>query len=125
MRLGRSPSDFDDYIRASNQQILDLEAEYASISMSSDPQFKKYKQRLRNKISALLSRMKAKKVELEGKTSVSQQKNKIDSVIAIIQKELTKGPQARKFYDKIQARLDLLIGKDSEKAPKKRRVLKT
>ncbi len=110
MKLGRSPVNFEDYMRESEQQVKDWRAEMEQVMQSADPLKSQIRNKLRNKISALTHRMRVKKAKHESDSCMEQKESNVTQFAAIIEEELSSGPQGRKFYKKIQAKVARLMG---------------
>jgi len=122
-RLGRTPKDFEEYIRESNAQVERWVEELNLFKRGAGPETQKKRDKLRNKISALRSRMKRKKEQVQSSQTIGGLSQQLSQLLDIFEEELT-GKEGSKFYDKIVARVTKALGPQAKIKPRPKRPLK-
>ena len=120
-RMGRIPQNYEDYIEESNRRIENWRRELEKF-----PPGSLQRDGLRNKISALRSRMKLKTENKNSNTTIWTLSKRVTEVAQIVEIELNNDPEGGKYFQKIMEKLKLAEsrGKLDKKSQDKKSSMK-
>ena len=95
-KMGRVPRAYEDYIKESNRRIENWNTE-----LQKHPTGSKKRQRLRNKITALRSRMKLKTENKNHSRTIWTLQKQVIQMAQFVEIELNNDPNAAKYRDNI------------------------